>query len=89
MKIELITSQHLSDLKMEIINEIKQVVNGKSFECDWMKSKEVKKVLGCSEGTLANLRATGVLPYSKISGTLYFRKSDLQKLFENNIEPKV
>ena len=85
MKIELLTSQHLSDLKMEIINEIKQIVNGKGIESDWLKSKDVKKILGCSEGTLANLRTTGVLPYSKISGTLYFRKSDLQKLFEQNI----
>lgn len=85
MKIDLLTSQHLIDLKEEIINEIKQLISSNKTENEWLKSKEAKKILGCSEGTLSNLRLAGILPYSKICGTIYFRKSDLQKLFEQNI----
>lgn len=85
MKIDILTSQHLDDLKTEIINEMKTLIGCKSTEQEWLKNKDVKKILGCSEGTLNNLRTSGMLPYSKISGTIYIRKSDLNKLFEQNI----
>jgi hypothetical protein len=85
MKIDILTSQHLDDLKTEIINEMKNLIDSKETEQEWLKSREAKKILGCSEGTLNNLRISGMLPYSKICGTIYIRKSDLQRLFEQNI----
>lgn len=85
MKVELITQQHLDDLKTEIINEIKQCFQISATNEIWLKSKEIRKILGCSEGTLVNLRSTGTLPYSKINGTIYYRKSDLDNLFNSNV----
>lgn len=85
MKIDIITLQHLEELKKQIVEEIKTVISYRPDEKEWLKSKEVKKALGCSEGTLNNLRASGALPFSKIAGTIYIRKVDLQRLFEENL----
>jgi len=42
-------------------------------------------MLGCSEGTLNNLRRTGILPYSSIAGTIYYRERDIEKILEENM----
>lgn len=85
MNIELLTVNDLNSLKQEIISELKNFIQGCEPENTWLKTSEIKKILGCSEGTLVNLRASGMLPYSKIKGTIYVRKNDLNKLFESNI----
>ena len=48
----------------------------------WLKSYEVRKLLGISAGTLQNLRVNGTLPYTKIGGLMYYRFEDIQKLME-------
>lgn len=85
MNIELLTLNDLNKLKQDIVNEVKQCLEIAEQENTWLKTSEVKKILGCSEGTLVNLRTSGLLPYSKIKGTIYIRKSDLNRLFSQNI----
>lgn len=85
MEIELVTLNDLNKLKEDIIKEIKSCIKSSETEDTWLKTSEVKKVLGCSEGTIINLRSSGLLPYSKIQGTIYIRKSDLNKLLTSHI----
>jgi len=80
---ELLTSKDLQNLKNEIVSEIKELLNLSEHQLDWIKSPEVKKMLDCSEGTLVNLRASGLLPCSKINGTFYYRKTDLNNLLNS------
>ncbi|MBE7177566.1 MAG: helix-turn-helix domain-containing protein, partial [Mucilaginibacter polytrichastri] len=49
----------------------------------WLKSHEVRKLLGISPGTLQTLRINETLPYSKVGGTMYYKSSDLNKLMED------
>lgn len=51
---------------------------------DWLDGNEVKKLLKISERTLQTLRSNGTLAYSKVSGKLYYRRQDLQKVLANN-----
>lgn len=83
MNIEIITKTDLSKFKEEIVNEIKTLLDNKNQEHIWLKTSEARKLLGCSEGTLINLRNSGALPYSKVKGTIYVKKSDLYRLFES------
>jgi len=85
MKIEVITTQDLENFKADIIKEIRLGLKEVAATETWLKNKEVRKMLACSEGTLVNLRNSGTLPYSKINGTLYYRKSDLDNLLVSNI----
>lgn len=85
MNLNVVTADDLKMLKDEIIKEVKKCFKEPKDEIEWLKTSDVKKILGCSEGTLCNLRASGMLPYSKINGTIYISKSELNKLFISHI----
>ena len=51
---------------------------------DQLLSNEVQEILNVSAGTLQNLRITGVLPYTKIGGTIYYYHEDIMKVLEEN-----
>jgi hypothetical protein len=50
----------------------------------WLKSSEVKKLLGISTGTLENLRVNGSLSYSKVGGIIFYDYREIVKLIERN-----
>jgi hypothetical protein len=84
MDLTLITKEELKAFKDEIIEEIRKCLDETKQEKEWLKTPEVREILGCSEGTFYNLKSSGRLPFSKINGTIYVKKDDLNKLFESN-----
>ena len=50
----------------------------------WLKSIEVKDMLGISDGTLQNLRINGTLPHTKVGGTIYYEYVDVIGLLKMN-----
>ena len=86
MKVELITREDLEVFKKEILQEIRRNTphSRKSTEVpkEWLKSYEVRKLLGISPGTLQNLRLNETLPYTKIGGLMYYRYEDIRKLMD-------
>lgn len=40
---------------------------------EWMKSAEAKKVLKCSDSSLKNYRSKGLIQFTKIAGTYYYK----------------
>ncbi|MEK6510104.1 helix-turn-helix domain-containing protein [Myroides sp. C4067] len=77
MNVELITKEDLEQFKTDIINEIRRYspFNRKKDEQakQWIKSFEVRKLLGISPGTLQNMRLKGTIPYKKIGGLIFYR----------------
>lgn len=51
---------------------------------EWMTPIEVGHALGMSSKTLQRLRSCGALPFSRIHGKLYFKRTDIEQLLENN-----
>ncbi len=49
-----------------------------------LKSAAVMEILQCSPGTLQNLRVNGLLPYTKLGGTIYYELRDVQNLIEKH-----
>jgi len=86
MNLEIITKADLNELKRQIVTEVvqklKQEFNGVS-EKEYLKTMEVKKILGCSDSKLEAMRRSGKLPFTKLQGTIYYNKEDVYKLFEN------
>lgn len=83
MNVELITKEDFEQFKKELFDEIlKFQHNPLQIEetKTWLKSNEVRKLLGISIGTLQNLRLKGTLPFSKIGGLLYYKYEDILKL---------
>lgn len=52
----------------------------------WLRTTEAAEYLGISTTQIHNFKREGVLPYTKLGGTLYFRKSDIDQLLEGNIQ---
>ncbi|NDV15777.1 helix-turn-helix domain-containing protein [Muricauda sp. TY007] len=86
MGASIVTTEDLMEFKLELLDDIKQLLqnhNGHPLK-KWLKSPEVMKLLGISSGTLQNLRINGTLPYTKVGGTLYYDYEDIAQLMENN-----
>lgn len=86
MNVELITRDDLEKFKKELLEEIRKHSphprrNGHEPRA-WLKSYEVRKLLGISAGTLQNLRVNVTLPYKKIGGLMYYKYEDIQSLME-------
>ena len=74
MATTVLTIEDLQEFKKELLQELKTIfpTNQSTSSKKWLKSTEVRKLLGISPGTLQNLRINGTLPYSKIGGVIYY-----------------
>ncbi len=82
---QLLTLRDLEDFKDALFNEMKKLfgqANGQQTKT-WLRSSEVRKLLGVSAGTLQNLRIKGTLPFSKIGGIVY-KQEVIVKLLEDS-----
>jgi hypothetical protein len=83
MNIEILTKSDLQSFKQELIAEIQNIVGDTSTkEQKWLKGIDVRKLLNISPGTLQNHRINGSLKPSKIGGTLFYKRSDIETLLE-------
>lgn len=80
------TTNVLREFKIELLNDIKRLLYTQSGPRakKWLKSPEVRELLGISPGTLQNLRKNGTLPYTKVGGVLYFDHQDILKVLDEN-----
>lgn len=86
MAASIITTEDLTDFKRELLDDFKEIIDNHSgFKArKWLKSNEVKTLLGISPGTLQNLRINGTLPYTKIGGIIYYDYEEIQDILESN-----
>jgi hypothetical protein len=81
MAIAIITKEDLQQFKIELLESIEKLLQGKKTEDKlWLRTSEVRKLLNISAGTLQNLRINGTLSYSKIGGVLFYNYKDIEKL---------
>ena len=86
MSATIITTEDLREFKMELLDDIKQLLNNQSGQVTkkWLKSPEVRELLGISSGTLQNLRINGTLPYTRVGGVLYYDYQEIMQVLEKN-----
>ncbi|AZA56336.1 helix-turn-helix domain-containing protein [Chryseobacterium shandongense] len=81
MEISIVTKEDLQQLKNELLEEIKHLLEKENMvQKEWLRSSEVRKLLNISAGTLQTLRINGSLSYTKVGGTLFYSYKDIQKL---------
>lgn len=86
-KDQIVTVEDLEIMKKEILDSIQRIgkeSNLRSPVRRWMKSAEVRALLGFSPGKLQAVRESGLLAYTKIGGNIYYDPEDLKKLFSEN-----
>lgn len=86
MSATIITTEDLHEFKLELLNDIKELLNNQSGQITkkWLKSPEVRELLGISPGTLQNLRVNGTLPYTRVGGVLYYDYQEITQVLEKN-----
>lgn len=86
MPAAILTTEDLQEFKIELIDEIKEILNSQKGVTNkkWLKSFEVMKLLNLSHGTLQNLRLNGTIPFTKIGGILLYDQDEINKLLLAN-----
>ena len=86
MSATIITTDDLREFKLELLEEIQELLlkQHSTTSKKWLRSKEVRELLGISPGTLQNLRINGTLPYTKIGGVLYYDEEEINAVLERN-----
>ncbi|WP_317897810.1 helix-turn-helix domain-containing protein [Aurantibacillus circumpalustris] len=84
MAIDIVTKEDLQLFRAELIKEIKLLVNPNTQTKKWLKSPEVRELLGISPGTLQNLRINGTLKFTRVGSIIYYAMSDIQKVLDKN-----
>jgi hypothetical protein len=85
MNVEVITREDLQVFRLQLINDIREIVQQKQPQTkEWLRSSEVKKLLKISAGTLQNLRISGKLKSSKIGGIHFYKYSEIETLLNSS-----
>lgn len=83
---ELVTISDLRKFREELLSDIRELLktNGAFNGRQWLKTKEVLKILGISPNTLAAMRNYGKVSYTRIGKVIYYSEKDLSEMFEAN-----
>lgn len=85
MTVNIVTNEDLQVFKKELLAEIKLLLDAKpAAQMKWLKSYQVKELLGISRGTLQNLRVNGTVEYTKIGGLVFYNYEDILKMMEKD-----
>ena len=88
MPTTIVTTEDLMEFKLELLEEIKKLLNNPSGSGSgskkWLKSTEVMKLLQISPGTLQNFRINGKLPFTRIGGSIYYDADEINKILMEN-----
>lgn len=82
---QIITTEDLLEFKSDLIEEIKVIAKdlknngGKK----WLRSRDVKKMLGISHGKLQLMRNKGDLPFTRVGGVIFYDVNDINKMIES------
>jgi predicted transcriptional regulator len=84
MALQLVTTDELTNLKEEILKEVRAMFQKYSPQPykKWIKSNEVRELLKISPGTLQALRVNGTLKFTKVGGIIYYERAHVQELLE-------
>ena len=92
MPAQILTTDDLREFKVELIEEFRQIIssiqesNSKPLK-KLLKSSEVREMLDLSPNSLRNLRVSRVISFTKINGTIYYDRSDIDQMIARYKKP--
>jgi len=84
---QLVTLDDLATLKIDLLKDIGnllQPLQSTNHSKRWLPSREVRKMLGVSAGTLQTLRVNGTLPFTKVGTIWLYNEGDIIRILESN-----
>ena len=84
MTVNIVTTEDLQAFKKELLLELTSLITARpTVPLKWLKSYQVRELLGISPGTLQNLRLSGKIEYSKINGLTFYKYEDIVEMMES------
>ena len=82
---QLVTLGDLELFRKSLVDDLKSLLQPSSAngEKKWLRSSEVRQLLGISAGTLQNFRINRLLPFSRIGKIVFYRYEDVEKLLSH------
>lgn len=87
--LRLATIADLEEFKRQFFEEFRRVIGaGQSKpQKSWLKSSDVRKMLGISAGKLQTMRSCRQITFTRIGGVIYYEQSEIeQMLFQAKVE---
>ena len=83
MTVNIVTNEDLQNFKKELILELTDLINARpAVPLKWLKSYQVRELLGISPGTLQNMRTNGMLESTRINGLVFYKYEDIVEMME-------
>ena len=86
MAAEIITREDLQIFRAELLRDLRDLLTTPAKvprDKKWIKSYEVREMLGISPGTLQSMRTNRAIPFTKIGGLIFYDYDDVIKLMED------
>ena len=80
--LDITTKDDLKEVEKKIIEKINQL--GSKEEKRFLRSSEVLELLNISASSLQNLRVNGILPFTKLGGSIYYDRNQIYKILDDN-----
>ena len=86
MATQIVTIEDLQQFRLQLLDDLKALVQpaNNPSQKEFLKSSDVRKMLGISHGTLQNLRIKGVLPYQELGGIMFYRYEDIARVLNGD-----
>ena len=79
----LIEKDEFDRLKVELLSALKELKTS-SIQPQWLRSKDVRKMLGISDATLQTLRVNCTIPSYKLGSSWYYKYDEITAALESN-----
>jgi len=80
-----ITKEDLENLRHQLFADLRKLIEKPETPepklKEWLRSRDVKKMLSISDAALQNLRIRGLVHPVKISGLYYYKTEEVRSLF--------
>ena len=86
MGVEIVTREDLQSFRTQLLNDLKQFMGTPAVPAkQWLRSREVRRLLKISPATLQKLRINGMLQYSKVGNIMYYKYEDIVMVLEGKV----
>jgi len=75
--------EDFDQFKQELIDEIKEIFDKNIRKTKWLRSSDVREMLGISDSTLQTLRINKTIPAYKLDSTWFYKYEEIIAALEN------
>jgi hypothetical protein len=82
-EIIVLTKEDLDRFKQELIAEVNEIFEKNIKKSNWLRSKDVREMLGISDATLQTMRINKAFPAYKLDNSWFYKYEEIIEALEN------